>query len=461
MSQLSDIYASSSFDGVQLDALQYLIPDDSLSQRESQSQLQSESQFGSVPDLPALPTHRSRVVPQAPDTLNDSIKTLQLETYSTIIQVPCLAHVIQLSLVDLLGKIKASPKNNNAETEWSEDRVRSLRTRQQKYEIADTLNKDVRTRWNSTFLMLRRAKRLHDTFDKYCEDYTQPHFALSIEGWRQIDYLLCILQPFFTLTTLVRRTKDSSIYLIFRIYNKLFDHLERSIRQLRRKKVPWKQLMLSSLEAAKEKLKKYYSDTDDIEGNPYAIGMILVPSSKMEFFSTSDWDLDPEIDRKGLQKGIPRESLPDSQLSITESELEKALDGDSLLQSIAPQYNELTKYLQSDTIKGSVRIFWKDHQRKFPVLASVARDIMLYMCTTRFDIKEEQRLILQEYLSDYEIAASTEALDVQTYIFEAISDDEEEDVEVRLNTPAAISITQATLDVPPLSAVAAGKRPAK
>lgn len=69
MSQLSDIYASSSFDGVQLDALQYLIPDDSLSQRESQSQLQSESQFGSVPDLPDLPTHRSRVVPQAPDTL--------------------------------------------------------------------------------------------------------------------------------------------------------------------------------------------------------------------------------------------------------------------------------------------------------------------------------------------------------------------------------------------------------
>ena len=152
--------------------------------------------------------------------------------------------------------------------------------------------------------MLRRAKRLHDTFDKYCEDYTQPHFALSIEGWRQIDYLLCILQPFFTLTTLVCRTKDSSIHLIFRIYNKVFDHLERSIRQLCRKKVPWKQLMLSSLEAAKEKLKKYYSDTDDIEGNPYAIGMILAPSSKMEFFSTSDWDLDPEIGRDYRESSV-------------------------------------------------------------------------------------------------------------------------------------------------------------
>lgn len=46
--------------------------------------------------------------------------------------------------------------------------------------------------------MLRRAKRLHATFDKYCQDYSQPHFALNPEGWRQIDYLLYILQPFFT-----------------------------------------------------------------------------------------------------------------------------------------------------------------------------------------------------------------------------------------------------------------------
>lgn len=50
-------------------------------------------------------------------TVNDSIKTLQLEIDLTIAQVPCLAHVIQLSLMDLLGKIKASPKNDNAEAE--------------------------------------------------------------------------------------------------------------------------------------------------------------------------------------------------------------------------------------------------------------------------------------------------------------------------------------------------------
>lgn len=132
--------------------------------------------------------------------------------------------------------------------------------------------------------------------------------------------------------------------------------------QLRRKKVHWKQMMLSSLEAAKEKLVKYYSMTDDIEGNLYAIGTILAPSNKMEFFSTSDWDPDPKT-RKDYRKEYResfqslfesyRQNTPsdipqsDSQLLNTESELEKALDSDSSQRSTALQYDEVTRYLQS------------------------------------------------------------------------------------------------------------------
>ena len=73
--------------------------------------------------------------------VNDSARTIQLSTDSTIIRVPCIAHVIQISLTDLLGKMKASPSNDTAELNWSDDRVRVLRTRQRKHEIADILNK--------------------------------------------------------------------------------------------------------------------------------------------------------------------------------------------------------------------------------------------------------------------------------------------------------------------------------
>jgi hypothetical protein len=74
-------------------------------------------------------------------SIQESLQSLELNNGSTIVRVPCIAHVIQLSLNDLLGKMKAIPKNESAEMDWSDDRVRSLRARQQKREIIDTLNK--------------------------------------------------------------------------------------------------------------------------------------------------------------------------------------------------------------------------------------------------------------------------------------------------------------------------------
>jgi hypothetical protein len=60
---------------------------------------------------------------------------------------------------------------------------------------------------------------------------------ISSEEWRQIDYLLCLTKPFFDFTTVLSKTKDITIYSVFGVYNKLFNHLKALIRQLRRKKV--------------------------------------------------------------------------------------------------------------------------------------------------------------------------------------------------------------------------------
>ena len=45
---------------------------------------------------------------------------------TSIFRMPCIVHVMQLSLKDLLGKIKANPKNAEAESEWSDERTKSL-----------------------------------------------------------------------------------------------------------------------------------------------------------------------------------------------------------------------------------------------------------------------------------------------------------------------------------------------
>ena len=91
---------------------------------------------------------------------------------------------------------------------------------------------DVQTRWNSTYLMLQRAKRLQSTFDEYCSQYGHPDLKLDKDEWRQIDYLLSITQPFFKFMTSLSKTTEVTIHSVFAIYNTLFTHLEKSRAQL-------------------------------------------------------------------------------------------------------------------------------------------------------------------------------------------------------------------------------------
>lgn len=114
-------------------------------------------------------------------------------------------HVL-LTLSSLVStSFKAIPLNDTAETKWTEkqSKLAQANAQHQKREISYTLNKvrylaiyinaspqrretfynlqtanvklvpiqDVKTRWNSTFLMLRRAKRLRAIFAPFCMEY--------------------------------------------------------------------------------------------------------------------------------------------------------------------------------------------------------------------------------------------------------------------------------------------------
>jgi hypothetical protein len=66
--------------------------------------------------------------------------------------------------------------------------------------------------------MLRRAKRLQSTFNEFCSQFQLRDLTLSQDEWRQIEYLLCITQPFFKFTTALCKSKDTSIHLVFEVY---------------------------------------------------------------------------------------------------------------------------------------------------------------------------------------------------------------------------------------------------
>jgi hypothetical protein len=241
-----------------------------------------------------------------------------------------------------------------------------------------------------------------------------------------------------------------SIYLVFGIYNKHFNHLEKAKSALRRKKVAWKQLMLLSLEAAEKKLSHYYSMTDEIDNILYAIGTILSQRQKLDLFKGKDWD-DPDIDYRTKYRKSPEDYFrpykkrhSDIQLSsrvrlsaiTTISELKIDCGAEDSHPSSSGEYDEIKEYLivVSHTIytigiiHTPVCASWRDHQHQFPALANLARDVLsipatgagverlfnsardifhyrrgslkpstipdliIFMCTSRFEIEDSHRV---------------------------------------------------------------------
>ena len=72
------------------------------------------------------------------ESIQDSLQSLEIPNQAPVIRVPCMAHVIQLSSKELLGKMKANPKNNREDMEWTEE---ENGTQQEHGEILHTLNK--------------------------------------------------------------------------------------------------------------------------------------------------------------------------------------------------------------------------------------------------------------------------------------------------------------------------------
>lgn len=256
--------------------------------------------------------------------------------------------------------------------------------------------------------MLRRAKRLQATFNEFCSQFQLRDLTLSEDEWRQIEYLLWITQPFFKFTTVLCKSNDTTIHIVFEIYNSLFEHLEKSTRQLQRKKVPWKQGMLKALGAARDKLAEYYSKTDEVHGDLFAIGTILAPEHKLQFFNSKDWDSGEDTNwrqryRQSFQDTFEsyKQRLMSLQMSSqaqvpTQSaevdELQVMLKGAKHRQRWS-QRDEATQYLESgkleliplldnwltlvlDTVEISPRVFWKENQYKYPILSATARDVL-------------------------------------------------------------------------------------
>lgn len=320
---------------------------------------------------------------------------------------------------------------------------------------------DVRTRWNSTFLMLNRAKKLQPFYDQYCTDHQYLYFKLDQEEWRQVEYLLLLTKPFFDFTMMLSKTKDITAHNIYSIYNKLFSHLDAAEAKLKNKGVIWKKRMLWALQTAKKKLSKYYTATEyEPYGDIYALATIFSPSKKLRYFSSTDWQGDIDYANR-YQEVLSREfdryrkmlthdtndpaALETSGVAIDENDdcdLDAACASQNqpLEELTKPDDDEIARYLARGIERQKPRLFWKEYEKSFPTLARIARDIlsipasgagverlfncardichyrrgqlkpstirglMLHQFATNFDLRQEELEIIKEDLSQSEAA---------------------------------------------------------
>jgi hypothetical protein len=154
------------------------------------------------------------------------------------------------------------------------------------------LFQNVNTRWDSTCHMLIKALALRKALSMYHDKHEIEYLRLSDTEWSQVKYLIDLIKIFCVFTKTINQSKLSTIYQMFDIYDKLFDHLDRARLKLSRKKISWKRVMLEDLVAANAKLRQYYSKTQESLNCLYEKTMLLSSNKKNVVFQNSNWKVE-------------------------------------------------------------------------------------------------------------------------------------------------------------------------
>lgn len=94
---------------------------------------------------------------------------MELPSHIPAVRIPCIAHVIQLSLKELLGQMDANPRNDREEIEWADQ---GGTAQHENRKIVETLNK-VQPSFTSLFLLLSILTNYNHLGSEGCSLYQQ------------------------------------------------------------------------------------------------------------------------------------------------------------------------------------------------------------------------------------------------------------------------------------------------
>ncbi|GKV51971.1 hypothetical protein SLEP1_g58582 [Rubroshorea leprosula] len=258
---------------------------------------------------------------------------------------------------------------------------------------------DVPTRWNSLYLMLDTAKKFEEAFERYARQ--DPHMKNDLNDgpnapgfpscidWENVRRLIKFLHHFYELTGKVSGT----LYTTSNLYLPELSEVDHILTKWER------DVDLYELAGKmRTKYTKYWGDPREMNKNIFSV-VVLDPRYKMDYLEylmlkmygrKSDGQLDDNgplyVAMVKREMGILFEEYKRLSSSTVKSSDPQSFDeqGSSSISATNMQSGkkktELEKYLAEDLEDENKNIdvlqWWKMNEHRFPVLATMARDVL-------------------------------------------------------------------------------------
>jgi hypothetical protein len=256
---------------------------------------------------------------------------------------------------------------------------------------------DVRTRWNSTYAMIERARELRTPLSNFTK--LKPDLPELSDGeWELLGVVARLLGIFDEATRALSATNYPTLNRAVPVYNYLFNKLEdfrdacdddarENATTIGQCSPAVKDALKNAIQAAHDKLRTYYGQA---WADMYAIAVILDPRLKTNYYRANKWERHLVAQSKNaLLRAVeaygtgeePRSGQADAVVHL--GRMDQEIFQDWKRRRVEEEC-EMKSYLAIRTASPGENVleWWKYHSGEYPCLARIARDYLAIPATS-------------------------------------------------------------------------------
>lgn len=260
-------------------------------------------------------------------------------------------------MLTALAKLSAMARIGNQSTTFAQEWVQLCRIHKVK---PLKLITPAPTRWGSRYEQIERAKLLRSVYEEMVEsDSRYNKYRLSTADWNLLDWLREILRQLSICSKYVSVTTSPSIAFMIPCFSRLIDTLESKVPPAGIETAQERQAREEAVEAALEKLKKYYRHT--VKNPFYTFGLRKLPCHILNLCShLSVPVLDPRFGWKHIKEDATWDADPDTLSELEGFTIEEALRWQDENKDRHAKYSDSSFISRfGPRITGDQRALWK------------------------------------------------------------------------------------------------------